>query len=119
MATFRNSLLIMVFLLASSTLLASTLSQENPSKPSSDVKHLLKCGGRLKQYGYDVGLALISGDFAAISDECCDELINRLGESCHFDLVYALSNDSRFRKIATKILERGITIWERCTSIAG
>ncbi|KAI4357085.1 hypothetical protein L6164_001056 [Bauhinia variegata] len=121
MARFNSSfLLMMVFLVACSGLLVSSgLSSEYPPKPSADwIQHLEKCGSRLTPKCREELSGFIVFGKATVTEECCDQLVNNLGQRCHFDLMKSLVLNPNFKSTISEIFERGEQIWEKCALAA-
>lgn len=121
MATFYSSLpLMMVLLVACSGLLVSpVLSVETPPKPSPQwIKHLEECGSRLTPKCRPELSEFIVFGKGTVTEECCDELVNRLGQHCHIDLMKSLAVNSDFKRTIHQIFKRGEQIWKRCSLVA-
>ncbi|KAI4357104.1 hypothetical protein L6164_001073 [Bauhinia variegata] len=111
---------MMAFLVACSGLLVShVLSFEYPSKPSAEwIQHLKECGSKLAPKCREQLSGFVVFGKGIVMEECCDELVNRLGQHCHFDLMKSLALNPDFKSTIFEIFERGEQIWKRCALVA-
>ncbi|KAI4357083.1 hypothetical protein L6164_001054 [Bauhinia variegata] len=113
MAIFNSSfLLMMVFLVAYSGLLVS--SEYPPKSAAKLIQHEKGCRSRLTPKCRDQLTGFIILGKGAVTKECCDELVNRLGKRCHFAFLKQLSLNPEFQGMDSKIWEWGEETWEKC-----